>query len=86
MKLAKYLRLQESYTVGTICVETLGAWRPNGLKFMEELGEKMKRGTKEPRSLSYLYQAIGVAIQRGNAESVMGMVIPSKNLEETYYI
>ena len=86
LKLGKYSKLQESYIVVPICVETLGSWGPNGIKFIEELGNKIKLETKEPKSLCYLFQAISVAIQRGNAGSVMGTILPSKNLEEIYYL
>ena len=69
-----------------ICIETLGPWGPNGTKFITDLGNKIKAETKEPKSLCYLLQAISIAIQRGNAASVLGTVLPSKNLDEVYYL
>ena len=85
-KLSKYSKLQESYLVVPVCVETLGSYGPNGIKFIVELGKKIKEETREPKSLSYLRQAISIAVQRGNAGSIMGAVVPSKNLEEVYYL
>ena len=69
-----------------VCVETLGSYGPNGIKFIVELGKKIKEETREPKSLSYLLQEISIAIHRGNAGSIMGTVVPSKNLEEVYYL
>ena len=40
--------------------------------------------TGEKRSTSYLLQSISIAIQCGNAVSVMGTVYNDRNLEEIY--
>ena len=83
-KLKKYSNMEEAYSVIPICVETMGPWGQNGLGFIKELGNKIKNVTKEPKSTAYLCQAISVAIQRGNAASILGTVPPTKNLEEIY--
>ena len=80
----KYAQLQDSYIVVPICVETLGSWGPNSIKFIAELGNKIKAETKEPSPTCYPMQAISVAIQRGNAPSVLGTVLASKSLDEVY--
>ena len=67
-----------------VCVETMGPWGQNGLQFIKELGSKIRSITKEPRSTAYLFQAISVAVQRGNASSILGTVPQSKILEEIY--
>ena len=36
------------------------------------------------KSTSYLFQSISIAIQRGNAASVMGTVYNDRKLEEIY--
>ena len=40
----------------------------------------------EPRSAEFLMQAIGMAVQRGNAASVLGTVCKGQHLEELYYL
>ena len=55
-----------------ICVETMGPWGPSGLKFIKEVGKKIQSETGETRSVEFLLQAIGMAVQRGNSASVMG--------------
>ena len=46
----------------------------------------MKAQTGEPRSTAFLMQAISIAVQRGNAVSVMGTVQKDRDLEEIYYL
>ena len=53
-------------------------------KFMKDIGARLSGLTGETRSTSYLFQPIGVAIQRGNAASVAGTVPNAKKLDEIY--
>ncbi|XP_031330809.1 uncharacterized protein LOC116161558 [Photinus pyralis] len=53
-------------------VETLGPWCREARNFVECLGKRIASITGEPRATSYLRQKISIAIQRGNAASVMG--------------
>ena len=85
VKYNKYSVLQREYEVTPVCVETLGPWGPSGLSFIQEIGRRMKERTGEPRSTLFLMQSISVAVQRGNAASVMGTVQRSGDLEEIYY-
>ena len=55
------------------------------LSFLHELGRRIKLKTHEPRSTQFLMQRIGIAIQRGNAASVMKAVPTSRDLEEVFY-
>ena len=55
-----------------------------GLKLIKEVGKKIGDLTGEKRSTSYLLQSISIAIQRGNATSVMGTVFNDRKLEEIY--
>ena len=54
------------------------------LKLIKEVGKKISDLTGEKRSTSYLLQSISIAIQRGNAASVMGTVYNNKKLKEIY--
>ena len=80
-EIKKYSNLEDTFSVMPVCVETMGPWGENGLQFIKELGNKIRWITKEPRSTAYLFQAISVAVQRGNGSSVLGTVLPKKNHE-----
>ena len=56
-----------------------------GLKLIKEVGKKNNCDlTGEKRSTSYLLQSISIAIQRGNAASVIGIVYNDRKLKEIY--
>ena len=69
-----------------IAVETLGSWGPSGIKFIKEIGSRIQLNTGDKRSTSFLFQAISMAIQRGNVASIRGSVPNSKTLHELYYL
>ena len=77
----KYSGLDSKLTFVAVAVETLGPWSDEGLKFVEELGRRTSVKTGDPRETTFLFQRIGVAIQRGNAASVSGS-LPSCDLSE----
>ena len=85
-KLKHYEEIASSHIVMPIAVETLGSWADMGLKFMKDLGARIEEQTGEKRSTNFLFQSIGIAIQRGNAASVTGTVSHSKALHELYYL
>ena len=74
------------YIVMPVAVETMGSWAPMALKFIQAIGTRVADVTGEKRSTSFLFQSIGIAIQRGNAASVAGTVPSTKQLEEVYYL
>ena len=53
-------------------IETSGAIGPKSLEFLKELGRRIRWHTKDERVTSYFLQRISVAIQRGNAASIVG--------------
>ena len=59
-----------------VAVETLGTWSDEGLRFIEEVGRRTSVVTGDAREATFLFQRIGVAIQRGNAASING-TLPS---------
>jgi hypothetical protein len=66
----------------------LGPWGDEAKKIINEIGQKIQKITNESRSTSYLSQRISIAVQRGNAASVLGRTEDSSNdkLEEIFYI
>ena len=86
-KLSHYADLPTSgYTIMPVACETLGSWAQMGMKFIQEIGSRIAGSIGEKRSTSYLFQSIGIAIQRGNAASIAGTVPSSKQLDELYYL
>ena len=86
-KLSHYENLTTSgFLVMPVAAETMGSWAPMALKFLKEIGTRIADTTGERRSTFFLFQAIGIAIQRGNAASVAGTVPSVKKLDEIYYL
>ena len=79
-KLGHYEELKRSYIVMPVAVETMGSWGQMGLKFIKDLGSRIADVTGETRSTSFLFQSLSMAIQRGNAISVLGTAPNTKSL------
>ena len=86
-KLSHYEHLATSgYIVMPVSMETLGSWAPMGLKFVKDIGARITDAHGDKKSTSFLFQAIGIATQRGNAASIAGTVPSAKRLDELYYL
>ena len=72
IKVSKYSHLDSSYLFVPVAVETCGAFGPNAQDFLRDLGRRVKTATLEDNAYQYLVQRISVAVQRGNAASVLG--------------
>jgi len=70
-KNGKYGCLDSTYTFNPIAIESSGACGPLTMGFLSDLGNRLKLTTGE-NSLKYLLQRLSVAVQRGNAASVLG--------------
>ena len=69
-----------------IALETLGSWGKEGLSFLKNLGSRIAEETGEKRSTNYIFQSLGIANQRGNANSISGTVPNAKKLDEIFYL
>ena len=69
-----------------IAVETLGGWGPEGSALIKTLGKMIQERTGEKRSTFFLFQSISLAVQRGNAASILGTARPGEKLDEIYYL
>ena len=85
-KLAKYEEISKDYYMVPVAVETFGAWGPEGACLIKSIGKKIQDQTGEKRSTFYLFQSISMAIQRGNAVSVLGTTKPGEKLNEIFYL
>jgi len=73
-KSEKYTELTARYHFLPIAIETVGPVGKEGTLFVQELGRRISAITHEPRSLSFLWQRLSVAVQRGNVACVSGTV------------
>ncbi|CAH2239646.1 jg20582 [Pararge aegeria aegeria] len=73
-KRRKYENLDSSFIFVPFEVETLGPWGPEARALFKELSKSVIESTGDPRAGSYLGQRISLAIQRGNAGSILGTV------------
>ena len=71
-KTEKYAHLSASHLFVPFAVETSGVFGPEALSLLEDIGRRIRAETGEPRSFQFLLQGVSVAIQRGNAASVLG--------------
>ena len=83
-KMALYSELTKDYNVIPVAMETMGSWGPTGLKFIESIGSRIADATGEKRAKYFLFQAISVAVQRGNVISVLGTAPDTKKMDEIY--
>ena len=85
LKTAKYKKLPRDYYFVPIAIETLGVWGPEGAALINSLGKLIQEKSGEKRSTFYLFQSISLAVQRGNATSILGTARPGDKLDEIYY-
>ena len=86
VKLAHYAELSNTYIFQPVANETLGPWGSSSLKFIKEIGSRITAINGDKRSTSYLFQAISMAVQRGNIASIRGSVPNQKHLNELFYL
>ena len=80
--------LRDDYHFVPIAVETFGSWGPIGHKFITDIGRTIAGITKNPKSTSFIFQAISMAVQRGNVQCVQGAYgeLAFEELDEIFYI
>ena len=70
-KSRKYAHLDKSYLFQPIAVETNGSVGLESLQFLKQLGQRIWAVKGEPSSYAYLLHRLSMAIQIGNAVSVL---------------
>ena len=55
-----------------MAVETNGVLGPATMNFVKDLGRRLTQATGEEEATVHILQRMSVAVQRGNAASVMG--------------
>ena len=79
-----YGHLDPNHLFEPVAIQTSGAFGPSTMVFLEELGSRLKQVMGEANARSYLYQRLSMAVQRGNAASIMGTTSPSSDLADFF--
>jgi hypothetical protein len=74
-KTSKYAGLTPTYIFTPVAIETFGSWGPEAVSFVSDLGRRIAERSGEPRSTEFLRQRMDIALQRGNAASVLGTLV-----------
>lgn len=76
LKRRKYSTLDTGYIFEPFAVETLGPWAPGAHLIYKDLAKRLVEASRDQNAGIYLAQRLSIAIQRGNAASVLG-TLPS---------
>ena len=68
----KYSDLMSSHFFVPIAIETTGVFGAHTLAFVKNLGQRLLHQSGDTKSISYLFQRLSIAVQRGNAISILG--------------
>lgn len=85
IKKRKYSHISNNYFFVAFAVETFGTWCADAKDLINRIGRLLQDLTNDSRATNFLRQRIGIAIQRGNAISVMGTFPPASNFDEIFY-
>ncbi|KAI5728591.1 hypothetical protein M8J77_018338 [Diaphorina citri] len=87
LKHRKYQHLKDqNYIFKAVAVETMGPICGEAKGWLEDLGRLAIVKTGEPRAKNFIYQQISLAVQRGNAASILGAHPCGEGLENVFYI
>ena len=67
-------------------METLGALGEEAATFFLDIGRRIAVAIGEPRTTQFLFQRLSIAIQRGNAASVVGTESSDGRLDDVFYL
>ena len=70
-KRVKYGFMANSYRFEPIAIDTLGAYGPTTKNIIREIGKLITDKTGETRETQWLKQRLSIAVQRGNALSIL---------------
>ena len=66
------LDLARTHHFVAVVVETAGAMGGDALDFVADIGSRVRAVTNEAQSRAFILQQVSVALQQGNAASVLG--------------
>ena len=82
LKEAKYAFLVPHHIFTPVAIETGGVVGPQSLAFIRELGRRLELVTGDANSFVHLLQRLSIAVQQGNAASILGSIdhsLPDEN-------
>uniref|UniRef100_A0A8D9BG78 Uncharacterized protein n=2 Tax=Cacopsylla melanoneura TaxID=428564 RepID=A0A8D9BG78_9HEMI len=86
-KISKYSFISaQNYIFQALAFETLGPFSADTKKFLNKVGLALVQLTGNQKARAYLFQRISLAIQRGNAASVLGTLPSTLQLEELFVL
>jgi hypothetical protein len=71
LKRRKYAELARRYIFEPVAIDTLGVYGETTALFMKDLGRRLTDFTGDRREGAWLQQRMGLAVQRGNAFSIL---------------
>jgi len=74
LKRKKYIEIATTHAFVPVAIETLGTWGGEAAALVAEIGRRQAVATGEVRAGFFLRQRISIALQRGNAISVLGTI------------
>lgn len=80
LKRHKYVYLDRMYMFVPFGVETLGPWGPSALNLFRDLAKRLFEASGDRNAGAYFGQKLSIAIQRGNAASVLATFPPTMGL------
>jgi hypothetical protein len=81
-----YADIPNAYIFCPFAVETMGTFGEEALSLVKDLGKRLQEITGEKRSTAFLTQRISVAIQRGNAASILATIPTSAPFHEIFHL
>lgn len=85
-KKRKYSGLGSSHLFLPFAVETMGPWGREAKLFFQDISARLIESSGDRRAGSYFAQRISLAIQRGNAASLLGTLPRCGALEDVFYL
>lgn len=86
LKRRKYAALGSGYIFEAFGVETLGPWGPGARRVYKDLASRLIDATGDQRAGQYFAQRVSIAIQRGNAASLLGTLPIGTDLGDIFYL
>ena len=85
-KRRKYENLTSNYIFVAFAAETFGPLCKEAKDLILQLGRRLLSISGDPRCTNFLRQRISLAIQQGNATSILGSFPPSNSLDEVFHL
>uniref|UniRef100_A0A8D8XDW2 Uncharacterized protein n=1 Tax=Cacopsylla melanoneura TaxID=428564 RepID=A0A8D8XDW2_9HEMI len=71
----------QNFIFNPLAFETLGPWAKDTKDVLGTIGDRLISCSGNPRASSYLRQRVAIAIQRGNAASMLGTLPQGEEFE-----